>query len=204
MQMHSTVYHQHADPIHGVCRDEWIAAYPHNSQCHLGHPKPPLNIPGLSNTPDNRRCPPLASHAGLDVQQLGQECECAPEPPPCCWGRAQRARHYQWHIPPAVDSQNHGDARMHGRRSSGLAGSIALAAGGVGRGWGWDWRGNGGRGSHVSGEGWRGSRGRFRASDVQDRFGRRPDVKREGQRRGITVRRSQSSCTAQVAVAQAL
>lgn len=110
--MHSTTSIVSKRP---VSLEEGGDTYPHDSQCHLRHPKPPLNVPILPYTPNNCRSPLLMSHTRLNMQQFSQEGKCAPQSPPRSGDSTQCTTDQQGYIPSAVDSQNDGHARVQTR-----------------------------------------------------------------------------------------
>lgn len=128
-------------------------AYPHNSQCHLRHPEPPLNIPILSHTTDNCRRPPLPSHARPDMQQLSQEGKSASQPPPSGGQCAQGPTDQQRDIPPAVHPQNDSHTGVQGRGSclASITAERGMQRGGS-LGW-WDESRRSRRRSHFFGSG---------------------------------------------------
>ncbi|OKP11506.1 Protein translation factor sui1 [Penicillium subrubescens] len=79
---------------------------------NLRNPKPPLNIPLLSHTPNNGRRPSLPSHPRPDMQQLSQKGKRTSQPPPRRRQRAQRPAYQQRDVPPAVNTQDDRYSRM--------------------------------------------------------------------------------------------
>lgn len=63
--------------------------HPHNGQCHLSYPKPPVHIPIHSCPPNDNRRPSFLPYMWANTQQFSQKRKRTTKPPPRRWENAQ-------------------------------------------------------------------------------------------------------------------